>query len=335
MRVYRGLPKSAQGAGSRAPCAITIGNFDGVHLGHQALLAEVRAAADRLGVDAAVMTFEPHPREFFADRAGDPSKAPTRIAGLRDKMQALARQGIDRVTVEHFNARFASLSAEQFIRQILVEGCHTRWLMVGEDFRFGAGRTGNFNMLREAGRSLGFETHSLATVVAAGQPGLRVSSSAVRAALAGGNLALADSLLGHPYFITGRVVHGQKLGRTIGFPTANLRITHNRPAVSGIFVVQVHGIGATPRPGVASIGKRPTVDDSGRVLLEIFLLDFAGDLYGKLLRVEFLHKLRDEEKYIDVPTLTIAIGHDVEQTRRYFAARQAPATPDLLSATPL
>ena len=320
MRVYRGLPRTARGAGSRAPCAITIGNFDGVHLGHQALLAETRAAADRLGVAAAVMTFEPHPREFFADRAGHPERAPARIANLRDKLGALACQGVDRVTVEHFNARFASLSAEEFCR-ILFEECQARWIMVGEDFRFGKGRTGDLALLRRLGAARGIEVHGLATVTAAGHPDLRVSSSAVRDALSDGEFALAEHLLGHPYFISGRVIHGAKLGREIGYPTANLRVAHHRPAVQGIFVVQMHGIAAQPVAGVASIGKRPTVDDSGRVLLEVYLPDWSGSLYGKLVRVEFLHKLRNEEKFVDLPTLVQAIGQDVAAARAWLAAR--------------
>lgn len=328
MRVYRGLPNSPKGAASRRPCALTIGNFDGVHRGHQALLAAVRAAADRLGLDAAVMTFEPHPREFFADLPGASFKAPARIANLRDKLEALKEHGIDRVIVEHFNARFASLSADAFIRDVLVDGCHARWIMVGEDFCFGARRAGDFRLLREAGKQYGFEVVSLPTVT--DDSGQRISSSAVRAALAAGDLAQADRLLGHPYFISGRVIHGQKLGRTIGFPTANIRVAHKRPALSGIFVVQVHGVTDRPLPAVASIGVRPTVDDSGRVLLEVHLFDFAESLYGKLLRIEFLKKLRDEEKYEDLATLQAAIANDAREARAYFelppAADTAPLT---------
>ncbi|MBO9537632.1 bifunctional riboflavin kinase/FAD synthetase [Herbaspirillum sp.] len=311
MKVFRGLPN----AESRAPCALTIGNFDGVHLGHQALLARVREAADRLGLDAAVMTFEPHPREFFAKLAGKPENAPARIANLRDKLQSLADAGIDRVIVEHFGSHFAGLSPQDFIEKILVQGLHVRWLMVGDDFCFGARRAGNLQTLIEAGKKYGFEVHSMPTVTNAG---VRISSSAVRAALAAGDFELARRLLGHSYAISGHVVHGKKLGRTIGFPTLNMRVGHKHPALSGIFVVQVHGIGNAPLPAVASLGVRPTVDDSGRVLLETHLLDFAGDCYGKLLRVDFLKKLRDEEKYDDLPTLTAAIAHDAEQARAYF-----------------
>jgi len=311
MKVFRGLPNAA----SRAPCALTIGNFDGVHLGHQALLGRMREAATRLELDAAVMTFEPHPREFFARLAGKPELAPARIANLRDKLQSLADAGVNRVVVEHFSSHFAALSPQDFIEKILVQGLHVRWLMVGDDFCFGARRAGNLDTLIAAGRQYGFEVHSMPTVTNAG---VRISSSAVRGALAEGDFDLARQLLGHPYAISGHVVHGKKLGRTIGFPTLNMRVSHRRPALSGIFVVRVHGIAGHPLPAVASLGVRPTVDDSGRVLLETHLLDFTGNCYGKLLRVEFLKKLRDEEKYVDLPTLTAAIARDAEQARAWF-----------------
>jgi riboflavin kinase/FMN adenylyltransferase len=318
MKVFRGLPNAA----SRAPCALTIGNFDGVHRGHQALLARVREAATRLGVEAAVMTFEPHPREFFARLAGDLSRAPTRIANLRDKLQALSDAGIDRVIVEHFNAHFASMSPQDFVEKVLVQGLHVKWLMVGEDFCYGAKRAGNLATLLEAGKKYGFHVEALPAVTNDGQ---RISSSAVRNALAAGDFALVAQLLGHPYSISGHVIHGRKLGRTLGFPTLNLRVAHKRPALSGIFVVQVHGLADHPLPGVASFGVRPTVEDSGRVLLETHLFDYAQQCYGKLIRVEFLKKLRDEEKYIDLPTLTAAIERDADRARAYFAQRDAGA----------
>jgi riboflavin kinase/FMN adenylyltransferase len=319
MKVFRGLPNSQ----SRAPCALTIGNFDGVHRGHQALLACVREAARRLGTESAVMTFEPHPREFFARQNGRPEAAPARIASLRDKLQSLSDTGIDRVIVEHFNARFAALSPQEFIEDVLVGGLHVRWLMVGEDFRFGARRAGDIALLKEAGLHHGFTVETLPTVA---ENGFRISSSAVRAALAEGDFLQAKRLLGHAYAMSGHVVHGAKLGRTIGFRTLNLRVPHNRPALSGIFVVQVHGLDDSPVPmaGVASLGVRPTVDDSGRVLLETHVFDYAGDAYGKLVRVEFLHKLRDEEKYVDLPTLTAAIARDADDARTWFRQRKQP-----------
>ncbi len=299
----------------RRPCALTIGNFDGVHLGHRALLSRVTEAAERLGVETAVMTFEPHPREFFARMSGDESRAPSRIANLRDKLQALAEAGVDRVIVEHFNQHFASLSPALFIRQILVEGLQVKWLIVGDDFCFGAKRAGNFAVLVEAGKKYGFEVVGLPTVA---HEGSRISSSGVRAALAEGDFTRARELLGHPYTISGRVLHGRKLGRTLGFPTANLRIAHRRPALTGIFVVQVHGLASHALPGVASLGVRPTVEDNGRVLLEVHVFDYTGNCYGKLIHVEFLEKLRDEAKYDDLDTLTRAIDADARAARAFF-----------------
>jgi len=313
MKVFRGLPNAA----ARAPCALTIGNFDGVHRGHQALLARVRAAANRLGLESAVMTFEPHPREFFAHKMGDMGKAPPRIANLRDKLQALENNGVDRVIVEHFCDAFASQSPQTFVEQVLVEGLHVKWLMVGDDFCYGAKRAGNVAMLAEAGRKYGFDVEVLPTVR---NGETRISSSAVRAALAEGDFPHAQALLGHPYAISGHVIHGAKLGRDIGYPTLNLRVPH-RPALGGIFVVQVHGLAERPLPAVASLGVRPTVEDAGRVLLEVHVFDFAQHCYGKVVRVEFLEKIRDEEKFIDLPTLVKAIERDADQARAFFATR--------------
>jgi riboflavin kinase/FMN adenylyltransferase len=268
-----------------------------------------------MGLESAVMTFEPHPREFFAARAGDPSKAPKRIASLRDKLASLSRACVDRVIVEHFNMHFASLSPQEFVEKILVQGLHVKWLIVGEDFCYGSKRAGNVQTLIEAGRQYGFTVESQPTVTS---KGTRVSSSAVRNALEAGDFAQASELLGHSYSITGHVIHGKKLGRTIGFPTLNMAVAHKHPALSGIYVVQVHGLEDKPLQGVASIGVRPTVDDSGRVLLETHIFDYAQQCYGRLVRVEFLKKLRDEEKYVDLPTLTAAIERDAVQARAYF-----------------
>lgn len=318
MKVFRGLPNDR----ARAPCALTIGNFDGVHRGHQALLAHVRGAAAELGIEAAVMTFEPHPREYFAQRSGDLSKAPARIANLRDKLGDLERAGIDRVIVEHFNEHFASQSPQDFIERVLVEGLHVKWLMVGDDFRFGARRAGDIAMLQEAGRRYGFQAETLSAVMHGER---RISSSAVREALKEADFAATQQLLGHPYVMSGHVIHGQKLGRTLGFPTLNLRVAH-RPALCGIFVVQVHGLAGQPLPAVASLGVRPTVEDAGRMLLEVHVFDYNEPAYGKLVRVEFLAKLRDEEKYVDLPTLTAAIEGDARQARAFFAHRNGALT---------
>lgn len=309
MRVFRGLPN----AESRAPCALTIGNFDGVHRGHQALLARVREAAHARGLPVCVMTFEPHPREFF-----DPAGAPPRIAMLRDKLEALRMNGVDRVVVEHFNRTFASQTPDAFVERIIVGGLHARWVLIGDDFRYGAKRAGDFASLKAAGERYGFEAEQMSTVADAA--GARISSSAVRAALVAGDIDAARAALGREYAISGHVVHGLKLGRDLGFPTLNLPIAHKRPALAGIFIVRVHGIEAEPLPGVASLGLRPTVDDSGRVLLEVHLLDWHGDAYGKLVRVEFIEKLRDEQKYTDLEALGAAIARDVTNAQAYFAA---------------
>jgi riboflavin kinase/FMN adenylyltransferase len=293
---------------------LTIGNFDGVHRGHQALLARVRATATAQALPVCVMTFEPHPREFF-----DPANAPAHIALLRDKLTALKRNGVDRVVVEHFNRNFAAQSADSFVQHILVNGLHARWVGVGDDFHYGAKRAGDVDSLRAAGQRYGFAVEQLPTV--ATEHGIRISSSAVRAALAEGDFAQAEILLGHIYAISGHVVHGAKLGRTLGFPTLNLRITHQRPALTGIFAVQVRGLdnSCSAYPAVASLGLRPTIEQNGRYLLEVHILDWQGDAYGRLVQVEFLKKLRDEAKYADLATLTTAIAQDVANARAFFA----------------
>jgi riboflavin kinase/FMN adenylyltransferase len=312
MKIFRGVPVERE----RAPCALTIGNFDGVHRGHQALLAEVVAAARARSIVPAVMTFEPHPREFFG-----PADAPARVANLRDKIDALARAGIERVFIMHFNRRFAATAADTFIDETLVRGCRTRWLAVGDDFRFGVRRSGDIALLRARAASAGYELAQLPTVTDGDE---RVSSSAVRDALLAGDLGRAERLLGRRYAVTGRVLHGAKLGRTIGFPTLNLRMTHKRPAVHGVFAVQVEGIGSRPWPGVASVGQRPTVDPSGRWLLEVHLFDFAESIYGRLVRVEFVRRLRDETKYGTLDQLTAAIRSDAAQARALFDGASVP-----------
>jgi riboflavin kinase/FMN adenylyltransferase len=312
MQVFRRLPPPSH----RRPCALAIGNFDGVHLGHRALLGELgRAAADR-GLPSCVLTFEPHPREFFAARRPG-LVAPARIATLRDKLEALDQAGVDRTCVVHFNERFASLEPEAFVEQVLVDGLRTRFLLIGDDFRFGAGRRGDFAMLAREASRLGFEVHRMATVALDGE---RVSSSAVRAALAAADFGRVGRMLGRPYMISGHVVHGRKLGRELGFPTLNLRIPHGRPALGGIFVVRVHGLADAPLPGVASLGTRPAVETDGAPLLETHVLDWSGDAYGRVIRVEFLHKLRDEAKYDGLDALVAQIRLDAEQARTHLAA---------------
>ncbi|MEI2415022.1 bifunctional riboflavin kinase/FAD synthetase [Orrella sp. JC864] len=313
LRIHRSLPAP----GPQNACALTIGNFDGVHRGHQAILERVRAAAADRGLTPAVMTFEPHPREFFALKAQRPELAPTRISTLRDKLWGLAHSGIRQVLLQAFDARLAEMSAADFIERLLVQGLHTRWLLVGADFRFGNHRQGDLAMLQAAGRRHGFEVATLADVT--DSDGHRISSSEVRTALAVGDMQRARLLLGRPYAISGHVLHGQKLGRQLGFPTLNLRVPPRCAARSGIYVVRVHGLAAGPLPAVASLGVRPTVEDGGRVLLEAHLLDTRVDAYGKLVRIEFLQLLREEEKFPDLPALVAAIDADARNARAYFA----------------
>ena len=310
MRLTRGIPAAAAG-----PTALTIGNFDGVHLGHQAMLAELKRAAGRLGASSCVLTFEPHPREFFA-----PDKAPTRLTSLREKLELLRDCGIDRVHLCRFDYRFAQVTAEDFIERILARGLGARWLLAGDDFRFGARRAGDLVMLKRSGPRLGMEVSALSSFM---QDGERVSSTAVRKALAAGELARAERLLGRPYSISGRVVRGDGLGRKLGYPTANVQLKHNRPPLTGIFAVRLHGAGPTPLRGVASLGVRPTVKQQGAPVLEVHALDYEGDLYRRHVRVEFLRKFRDEEKYADLATLTRRIALDVENARTFFGTQDA------------
>ena len=310
MRVTRGIPVAADSA-----TALTIGNFDGVHLGHQAMLADLVRAARERRLRSCVMTFEPHPREFFA-----PDQAPARLTSLREKLELLAKHGIDRVHVCRFNYELAQISAQDFVDRVLVRGLGVRWLLVGDDFRFGARRAGNFVTLKQAAPRAGFDVEAMESVILDGE---RVSSTAVRAALAAGDLTRAARLLGRFYSISGRVVRGDGLGRKLGFATANVQMKHNRPPLTGIFAVEVTGIDDMVLRGAASLGVRPTVKQQGRPVLEVHLLDFEQELYGRHLRVDFLHKFRDEEKYADLATLTRQIALDVENVKRYFLTADA------------
>jgi riboflavin kinase/FMN adenylyltransferase len=306
-------------------CALTIGNFDGVHRGHQAMLALLRSEAQHRGLPSCVMTFEPHPRDYFARKAGKPELAPARIATLRDKLRELERCGIDQVVVLRFDEAIATQTAQDFIDRTLVEGLGTRYVLVGDDFRFGAKRVGDYAMLDTAGAERGFDVARMNSYEV---HGLRVSSSAVRDALASGDMAKAAELLGRPYSISGHVVHGAKLGRDLGFRTLNLRFPHAKAAAMGIFAVRVHGLSDAPLNGVASLGKRPTVDDSGRILLETHCFEWPAGLgaeggYGKLVRVELLHKIRDEARYDGLDALTAAIRQDAREAQDFLAAHAA------------
>ena len=290
---------------ARGRCALTIGNFDGVHRGHRALVDRVVARARETDLTSCVLTFEPHPREFFAGEA-----APARITRLRDKLDLLAQAGVERVHVARFDARFAALPPERFVEDVLVGGLGVRSLTIGRDFRYGARRAGDFASLEAAAKRHAFSLEAMDDVEFEGR---RVSSSAVRAALQAGDLRGAERLLGHPYFISGRVAHGAKLGRGLGFPTANI-VLRRPPPIAGIFVVEVDRFGR----GVASVGRRPTINPVPIPLLEVHLFDRDEDLYGEHLRVRFLEKLRDEEKYDGLPALQAAIARDATRAREFF-----------------
>ena len=305
MLVYRGFSRKSPGF-----TALTIGNFDGVHLGHRALLAKLKAAAEHENLLPTVLTFEPHPREFFA-----PESAPARLSTLREKLELIADEGISLAYAGHFNARFAELSAEEFIERILVDCLQIKLLIIGDDFRFGADRQGDFQMLRKAGERYGFRVEALAGVTVAGE---RASSSAVRTALAEGRLEQAAQLLGRPYAIDGRVVHGDKMGRQLGFATANIRIKHDKPPLLGVFAVEVKGIGQATLNGVANLGFRPSINQVLRPLLEVHLFDFARNIYGSHINVRFLHKLRNEMKFPNLDALKNQIALDVESAKNYF-----------------
>ncbi len=332
MRVFRGLRHP-----DLAPnCALTIGNFDGVHRGHQAMLALLVSEAAHRGLPPTAMSFEPNPRDYFAALAGKPEAAPARIATLRDKLGELERCGIAQVVVLRFDAAFAAQSPDAFIDKVLVDGLGVRYVLVGDDFRFGARRAGDYAMLDAAGAKRGFDVARMNSYEVHGQ---RVSSSAVRAALAAGDMKRAEALLGRPYSVSGHVIHGAKLGRSLGesapgcgdgFRTLNLRFPHSRPAAKGIYVARVHGLAKTPLDGVASLGRRPSVDDSGRVLLEVHVFDWPAHIeaegaYGKLVRVELLAKTRDEARYDTLDALADAIGRDGDEARAWLAADAAGA----------
>jgi len=309
MRLIRGLHNIRP---DDRGCAATIGNFDGVHLGHQAVLGQVAERAGELGLPSTVITFEPQPQEYFAT-----GEAPPRLTRLREKVSALRRYGVERVLVLPFGPKLAALGAAEFVQQVLVDGLRVRYLVVGDDFRFGRGREGDFEFLRRAGERHGFQVVHMHTFEI---DGARVSSTRVREALAVGDLAGAERLLGRPYRMQGRVAHGDKRGRTIGFPTANLFLHRRRSPLSGVFAVEMFGLEQEPVAGVANVGTRPTVDGT-RALLEVHLFDFDQDIYGRHVAVEFAHKLRDEMRFDSFEALKEQIGNDVREARNWFAAR--------------
>ncbi len=296
MQVFRHIPASLQ-----PPCALAIGNFDGMHLGHQALLNKLTQTAKILNLTSAVMTFEPHPREFFS-----PESAPARLCSMREKLEHFAEAGVDLVYVCRFNRRFAKVTADEFMQTILREALHAEAILVGEDFRFGAMRAGSIADFVE-------EKFNLISLPQVSLAGARVSSTRVRSALAAGNLQEASLLLGRSYSMSGKVVHGAKRGRQLGFPTANVHMRHERPALTGVYAVKLDGLNA-----VANLGVRPTIAGVPKLLLEVHVLDFDEDLYGKHVHVEFLHKIRDEMKFESLEVLKAQIALDVKVARDFF-----------------
>lgn len=286
-------------------CVATIGNFDGVHLGHQAILTRLRNSAARLNVPSCVIVFEPQPREFF-----NPDSAPVRLTRLRDKLRLFAEAGIDQVLCIAFNKRFRQLSAEAFVQTVLIDALGIKHLQVGDDFRFGCDRAGDFNFLQDAGQRCGFSVEPTATVEIDGQ---RVSSTWLRSALADADFSLARRLLGRPYSIAGRVMHGKKLGRTLNAPTANVQLKRHRAPLHGVYLVSVKLHSGRQLPGVANIGTRPTVDSEQTAHLEVHLLNFSGNLYGQYVAVTFLKKIRNEQRFASLPQLQEAIAADIAQ----------------------
>ncbi|ADU67946.1 bifunctional riboflavin kinase/FAD synthetase [Pantoea sp. At-9b] len=309
MKFIRGIYNLTQ---QHRGCVLTIGNFDGFHRGHQALMAELVEEGRKRQLPVIVMLFEPQPLELFA---GD--KAPARLMRLREKLKYLKQAGVDAVLCVRFDRRFAAHSAQSFISELLVEKLNVKFLAVGDDFRFGAGRQGDFLLLQKAGVEYGFDVISTQTFCDGGK---RISSTAVRQALAQDDFVQAQTLLGHPFSISGRVVHGDALGRTIGFPTANLPLRRTVTPVKGVFAVEVLGLGEQPIPGVANIGTRPTVKGL-RQQLEVHLLDTHMNLYGRHIDVVLKQKIRDEQRFASLDALKEQIAKDVVTARQFFGLK--------------
>ena len=310
MELIRGLHNLRA---SHRGCVVTIGNFDGVHLGHQTVLGQLSEKAAEMGLPSVVMTFEPYPQEYFTH-----GETPPRLTRFREKMKALMRYSVDRVLCVKFNAALASMPAESFIQQILIDGLDVRYLVVGDDFRFGHKRQGDFAMLQAAGRQHGFRVVHLHTFEVDGE---RVSSTRVRHALAVGDMTTAEKLLGRPYRMCGRVAHGDKRGRTIGFPTANIHLHRKASPVQGVYAVEMFGIEGEPIQGVANVGNRPTVDGT-RSLLEVHLFDFDRDIYGAHVNIEFAYRIRAEKKFASFDELKQQIELDVKEAHAFFASRK-------------
>lgn len=304
MEFIRGLHNLA---GRHKACALTIGNFDGVHLGHQTILAMLVKKARELDIDACMMSFEPLPQEYFSS-----DTAPPRLTRLREKWCALESTGIDQFLCLRFNHWLAELTAEQFIEKILVDKLHVRYLVIGDDFCFGKGRTGNFEMLQAAGKKFNFDVVNSHSHCLNGE---RISSTAIRQALRNDEIQHAEQMLGRPYIICGRVAHGDKRGRTIGFPTANIKLHRHATPLSGVYAVTLSGINEQSIAGVANIGKRPTVDGEN-LQLEVHLFDFDKSIYGRQVCVQFKHKLREEKRFDSFDLLKEQIIKDSEQAKK-------------------
>lgn len=309
MRISLGVPDQAAHA-----VVLTIGNFDGVHLGHKAMMKLLLERASSMGLPSAVLTFEPHPREYFR-----PDQAPARLTSLRERLTLLDACGVEQTTVMRFNKANATISAHDFVEKILCRGLGAKHVLVGEDFRFGRGREGDFSLLLALGQQYGFTVEALPSVDFEGQ---RVSSSAIRAALAHNDLALAGALLGRPYAIAGRIVHGDKIGRQLGFPTANVQLKRKKVPLDGVFAVMVSGLDKRHLPGAASVGVRPTIRDGLKPVLEVYLLDFDREIYGAHVTVHFLHQIRGQEKFASLDALRDQIAADVAETQAYFSGRE-------------
>jgi riboflavin kinase/FMN adenylyltransferase len=306
MTFVRGLPMLQS---LEEKSVVTIGSFDGVHIGHQAILQQVKEASQRLQIPSVAMTFEPQPREYFSAE-----RAPARLMRLREKIDTLLDLGVDRVVCLQFNRQLRNLSATDFVEQVLVRGLAVKHLIVGDDFHFGCDRSGDFAMLTEQGKRLGFDVQDTATVESQGR---RVSSTLVREVVDQGDFPRAAELLGKPFSISGVVGYGQQLGRELGFPTANVQLNRFSAPLSGVFAVRVN-VGGTLYCGAANVGLRPTVGDLVKPILEVHLLDFSGDLYGQRIAVEFQHKIREEIKFTTVEKLVDTITKDVKKIRQWF-----------------
>ena len=319
MRIIRGiqaLPQFTSG------CVATIGNFDGVHLGHRSIIRELAGEGRRRGLPTVVVLFEPQPLEYFR-----PEDAPPRLTRLREKLVCMRELPVDAVLLLRFTPAFAAMTPEAFIQKVLVEGLGVKHLLIGDDFRFGRERSGDYLLLRTASAVAGFDVADTQSIQF---DGVRVSSTLIRETLMASNMELAGRLLGRPYFLCGRVVEGNKLGRSLGFPTANMRVFRKTAPISGVFAVTMSGIAAQPIPGVANIGVRPTLGGRDDIRLETHLFDFDANIYGKRVAVYFHHKIRDEQRFQDVTALKKQIAQDVLSARAYFAHH---ATHQLLTAT--